>query len=134
MRRKLSGVLLCFLLFCPTNAAQKKSEYHTGHLLKIEDIGVAIYPGDSGTAYKTDRLLYIREGSDEYVARYSVSYFGHDKSKLLKPDTDVPYRISGKSLFLKTQDGNEIKARLCQRVGPGLKCGSITFFGGKDTP
>ncbi len=126
MSRKLSGALLCFLLFCSTIWAQKKSEYRTGHLLKIKYVAI---PAEFETTYhKADHLLYIREGSDEYVARYSVTYFGHDKSKLLKPDTDVSYRISGKSLFVKTPGGNEIKARLCERVGPGVKCGNLTFF------
>jgi hypothetical protein len=128
MSRKLSGTVLCFLLSCPTIWAQKKSEYRAGHLLKIEV--VAIPAEFEKTAHKADHLLYILEGSDEYVALYGVTYFGHDKSKLLKPDTDVSYRISGKSLFLKTPDGNEIKARLCERVGPGLvKCGNLTFAG-----
>jgi len=128
MSRKLSVALLCFLLFCSTIWAQKKSEHRTGHLLKVED--VAIPAEFEKTAHKADHLLYIREGSDEYVALYSVTYFGHDKSKLLKPDTDVSYRISGKSLFVKTPDANEIKARLCEGVGPVVKCGNVTFAGG----
>ena len=130
MRRKLSGVLLCFLLFCPADSAQKKAEYRTGRLLKIENVN---FPGDPGTAHKVDCLFYIREGSDEYVARYNVTFFGHDKSKLLKPDADVSYRISGKSMFVKTPDGNEIKAHLCERSRLGLKCGDMTLLG-KDTP
>ena len=133
MRRKLSGVILCFLLFCPINSAQKAQEYRTGHLRKIEDINFVLPPGESGTIHKVDCLFYIREGSDEYVARYNVTYFGRDKSKLLKPDTDVSYRISGKSMFVKTPNGNEIKARLCERSGVGLKCGNMTLLG-KDTP
>src|SRR6267154_4347602 len=113
MCRKTSGALLCFLLFCPTIRAQKKSEYRTGHILKIEDVGYI--PSESGETYhKADVLLYIRDGSDEFVARYYVTIFGHDKSKVLKPDTDVSYRISGKSLFVKTPDGKELKAGLCR--------------------
>jgi hypothetical protein len=123
---------LCFLLLCPNIWAQKKPEYRTGHLLKIEDVGYI--PVESGETYhKADVLLYIREGSDEYVARYYVTICGHDKSKVLKPDTDVSYRVSGKSLFVKTPDGNELKAGLCERIGPMLKCGNLKFLG-KDTP
>jgi hypothetical protein len=132
MCRKTSGALLCFLLFCPTIWAQKKSEYRTGHILKIEDVGYI--PSESGETYhKADVLLYIRDGSDQYIGRYYVTIFGHDKSKVLKPDTDVPHRVSGKSLFVKTPGGNEIKAGLCERIEPMLKCGNLTFLG-KDTP
>jgi hypothetical protein len=133
MRRMLSGVLLCFLLFRPINWAQKNSEYRTGHLLKIENVNFATYPGDSGTAHKVDCVLYIRDGSDEHVARYSVTFFGHDKSELLKLDTDVSYRISSKNLFVKTPDDKEIKARLCEKSRLGLKCGNRTLLG-KNTP
>jgi hypothetical protein len=133
MRRLLTGALLCFLLFCSINWAQKKSEYRTGHLLKVENVNFATYPGDSGTAHKADVLVYIREGSDDHVARYSVTFFGHDKSELLKPDTDVSFRISGKSLFVRTADGKEIKAQLCERSRLGLKCGNMTLLG-RDTP
>lgn len=138
MCRKLSGALSCFLLLCPAVRAQKKTEYRTGHLLKIEDVTIGTFePGD--TYYKTDLLLYIREGSDEYVAHYRVTIFGHDKSKVLKPDTDVSFRVSGKSLFVKPPDGTEMKSRLCEKVqirgvpGDALKCGDMTYLG-RDIP
>ena len=61
----------------------------------------------------------------------------HDKSDWLRPDMDVQYRVSGKSLFVKIADDKEIKAKLCQRVklsdkiggASGIKCGDSIFLG-----
>ncbi|HEV2299408.1 MAG TPA: hypothetical protein VGR72_12935 [Candidatus Acidoferrales bacterium] len=113
----LVRVFLCVLLFTVTISAQKKPEYRTGHLLKVEDSTDLM-----DQTHKANYLLHIRDGADEYVARYSMTWFGHDRSGLLKPDTDVSYRISGKSLFVKTPDGKEIKARLCKMRGSILAC------------
>jgi hypothetical protein len=59
--------------------------------------------------------------------------FGHDRSNQLKPDSDIQYRISGKNLFVKTQDSKEIKGRLCEKLKyqgfPGIKCGDSIMSG-----
>lgn len=115
----LVRTFLCVLLFTATISAQKKPEYRTGHLLEVENSTDLL-----DRTHKASYTLHIRDGADECVARYSMTYFGHDRSGLLKPDTDVSYRISGKSLFVKTPDGKEIKARLCQMRGSCVVCGS----------
>ena len=107
---KLSGAFLCVLLACAAILAQKKSEYRTGHLIKVENDTDLL-----DQSHKASYLLYIHDGSDEVVASYSMTYFSHDRSSLLKPDTDVSYRISGKNLFVVASDGKEIKAHLCHR-------------------
>jgi len=130
MIKKCSSALFCLLLFCSALLAQKKPEYRAGRLLKIEDLFI---PAEIDKTHKANYLLYIRDGSEEYVARYRMTYFSHDKSKLLKPDSDVSYRISGKSLFVKTPDGDEIKSSLCEKLASGVKCGS-DFFGSPSSP
>ncbi len=50
---------------------------------------------------------------------------GHDRAKNLKADTDVSYRISGNSLYLKTADGEEIKSSLCKTAHNFQKCGDL---------
>jgi hypothetical protein len=86
------------------------------------------------SAGKTAYLLHIRDGSAEYFALYSVNpLFGHDRSRLLKSDSDIQYRISGKSLFVKTEGSEEIKGRLCEKFTrgetSGVKCGGALFLG-----
>jgi hypothetical protein len=130
MMRKLGYALLCVPLICLTLGAQKESEYRAGRLLKISDKSY-ISPDAAG---KTAYLLRIQDGTNEYLALYSLNQlFGHDRSKQLKADTDIQYRISGKDLFVKTQDSKDIKARLCKRVqigtSPGVKCGDLLILG-----
>jgi hypothetical protein len=133
MIQKLSCAFLSVLLVCLTVSAQRESEYRVGRLLKVSNQSYVL-PGSAG---KTAYLLHIQDGSNEYFALYNVNYmFGHDRSNLLKPDSDIQYRISGKSLFVKTQDTKEIKGRLCARVQIGgssaVRCGDM-LVSGKDT-
>ena len=130
MIRKLGHLLLCVQLICPALWAQKEPEYRAGRLLKISDQSY-ISPDSAG---KTAYLLHLQDGANEYFALYSLNQlFGHDRSKQLKADTDIQYRISGKNLFVKTQDSKEIKARLCKKVqfggSPGVKCGDLLILG-----
>jgi hypothetical protein len=71
-------------------------------------------------------LLLIQDGSDQYVAHYRVTYFGH-VNKDLTAGSDVQFRIAGKHVFVKTKDGKEIRARLCDRLGDGVRCGNVAF-------
>jgi len=124
---KLGCALLCVPLLCLTVWAQK--EYRAGRLLRISDHSY-ISPDSPG---KTAYLLHLQEGPSQYFALYSVNQlFGHDRSKQLKPESDIQFRISGESLFLKSQD-KEIKTRLCERVQvaglPGVKCGGAMILG-----
>jgi len=130
MKQKLGYALLCVPLVCLTLWAQKESEYRAGRLLKVSNQSY-VMPDSAG---KTAYLLHIQDGSNDYFALYSVNpLFGHDRSNQLKPDSDIQYRISGKNLFLKTQDIKEIKGRLCEKVklggSPGLKCGDLVILG-----
>jgi len=122
----LLRALLCVAFLCVTVWAQKQTDYRTGRLLEVRDVS------DLGSG-KSAHLLHIRDGSDDYFALYSVLHpffvLRHDQSDSLRPDTDVQYRISGKSLFLKTSDSKEIKGNLCQQVRlrgvPWVKCGGL---------
>jgi len=130
MNRKIGWALLCVPLFCLTIWAQKESDYHTGRLLKVTD-----YSDPGSASLNLDYLLHIRDGSNDYFARYrSVFIFGHDRSNLLKADSDVQYRVSGKDLYVKTSDNKEIKARVCTKITyrafPGVQCGSDRILGG----
>lgn len=128
MMRKLGNALLCAVFVCVTVQAQK--EYRTGRLLKVSDESY-VSPGSAG---KTAYLLHIRDGSNDYFALYNVNFlFSHDRSKQLRPDSDIQYRISGKSLFVKIEESKEIKGRLCEKVqmagSPAVKCGGAVFLG-----
>jgi hypothetical protein len=130
MIQKLGSALLCVTFVCLTVWAQKESEYRAGRLLKVSNQSYVLPDRAGKTAY----LLHIQDGPNEYFALYNVnSLFGHDRSNLLKPNSDIQYRISGKNLFLKTQDSKEIKGRLCEKVkiggSPGVKCGDLVVLG-----
>lgn len=132
MLPQLGCALLCVLLLGLNVWAQKESQYLSGRLLKVSDQSY-VSPDSAG---KTAYLLHIQEGPNEYFALYSVNQlFGHDRSNQLKSGADIQFRISGKSLFLKTAD-KEVKTRLCERVqiagAPGVKCGNLLVLG-KDT-
>jgi hypothetical protein len=134
MNASLSRAFVCVVLSCLTVCAQKQPEYHTGRLLTVS---YEIVSDAAEDAY----LLHIRDGANEYFALYKVKLlFRHNRSDLLKPDTDVQYRISGKSLFVKTPDSKEIKSGLCERgtftfaakfgsAQPVVKCGGVLFLG-----
>jgi hypothetical protein len=130
MIQKLVCALLCVSLVCLTLRAQKESDYRAGRLLKVSNESFVLPDRAGKTAY----LLHIEDGSNEYFALYNVNQlFGHDRSNQLKPNSDIQYRISGKSLFLKTEGTKEIKGRLCEKVNiggsQGLKCGDLVLFG-----
>src|SRR5690349_21047243 len=130
MALKLSCALLCVVFVSVTLWAQKEAQYRTGRLLKVSSHTYAL-PDRVG---KIQYLLRIQDGANQYFAMYSVNpLFGHDRSDFLKPDSDIQYRISGKSLFVKVQDSKEIKAHLCERVqmagSPGVKCGDSVISG-----
>jgi hypothetical protein len=127
---------LCLPVFCLAVGAQNGSDYHTGRLLSITDRSYA-WPldGSAGPAY----VLHIQDGPNLYFALYTgepmitvKQLSGHEDGPL-KPETDIQYRIWGKTLFLKTsQDRKVTKTRLCDMVKfqgvPGVKCGAVTFF------
>jgi hypothetical protein len=60
-------------------------------------------------------LIKVSDGDAETIGFYKVTCFGHDTVKALKNDTDIPYRVSGKNLFLKSPEGHEVKAQLCEQ-------------------
>jgi hypothetical protein len=130
MIRRLAYALLCVPLVCLTLWAQKEPDYHTGRLLKVSNQSYALPDSAGKTAY----LLHILDGSNEYFPLYNANFiFGRDRSSQLKPDSDIQYRISGKYLFLTTQDSKEIKGSLCKKVifagSPCIKRGDLLILG-----
>jgi hypothetical protein len=109
------------VLQCSVVLAQSKPEYRKGRLLKVNDATDIL-----DTTHKAAFLLLIQDGSDQYVGHYTVTYFGHVNKSLLA-GSDIEFRLSGKHLFLKTPDGKEIKARLCDRAGEAVRCGNVAF-------
>jgi hypothetical protein len=110
----------------PTHAGDQPKkpdtgQYRTGRLLKIQDATDVL-----DRTHKAAFLLLILDGSDEYVAHYTVTYFGH-VNKNLVAGNDIEFRISGNHVFVKTPDGKEIKARLCERIGDAVRCGDVAF-------
>ena len=113
-----------------TAHAQKKVDYKVGRLLKVSDQSFISPDGNNKIAY----LIHLKEHENDYFGLYNVHILlGHDQSKLLKPDSEVQFRVSGKDLFIKTEENKELKARLCEKVmvfgSPAVKCGGLTIMG-----
>ena len=94
------------LVFCSVAGAEN-AQYRTARLVKVENATDLL-----DTTHKAAFLLLIQDGSDQYVAHYRVTYFGHVNIDLTA-GTEVQFRISGENVFVKTPDGKEIKARSC---------------------
>ena len=134
--RPFGFVLACGLLVAVTVFAQKLSDYRTGRMVKVTGLD---YVDPGGGKSQSAFLLHIQDGKQDIFGKFTVNIlFGHDPRSAFKANADVPYRMSGKSLFVKTPDNKEIKGRLCERVSwsgtPAIKCGGdvITFGQGEE--
>jgi hypothetical protein len=119
MNARLGRAFLCVLLLCLTVSAQKQIEYHTG-VLDVRKASDASPDKPDKTTY----LLHIRDSSTDYFALSNLKFRESDLTKA----TDVQYRISGKSLFVRVPEREEIKSRICEMpqfsgVTLGVKCG-----------
>ena len=130
-RMALVGQLfLCVLvLLVPQTVAQKtntsdsaksKPAFHAGQLVKIENV-----TDTSKQSEKAGYLLTIRDGTEQYFAHYTMTYFSHDRSKEFEEGKDIQYRIDGKHLIVRSPQGEEIKMRLCQQAGNWVRCGNM---------
>ncbi len=117
MKRTITLIALSFLL-CSAIWAQVTSEYRTGRLTMVGYVPMPLEVG--GTRY----LIGVREGSYQYIALNKATDSAHDYIKELRTGTEVSYRISGKSLFVKTTGGHEVEAHLCKSVGQISDCDS----------
>jgi hypothetical protein len=108
-----------------TALAEKNADFRTGHLVKVEYVAIPAEPGR--TTYKASYLIRVKDGTSENVGLYNITIFGHDYAKELKNDTDIPFRIDGKHLYLKSPEGHEMKALLCQVSGNSTRCGVDVF-------
>lgn len=122
--RILGLVLSCGFLLAVTVFAEKPPDYRTGRVVKVSGQDYVDPGGKSQVAF----LLHIQDGTQEFFGKFTVNIlFGHDQRKAFKENADVPYRVSGKSLFVKTPEDKELKGRLCERISwggtPAIKCG-----------
>jgi hypothetical protein len=133
--RLLGFLLACELLLTVTVFAQKQPDYRTGQVVKVSGQDYVDPGGKSQIAF----LLHIQDGTQDLFGKFTVNVlFGHDSRTEFKANADVPYRISGKSIFVKTPENKEIKGRVCERVSwkgtPAIKCGGepVTFGPGEE--
>jgi hypothetical protein len=136
MMRLIGYFFVCGLLVTGTVFAQKESDYRTGRVVKVTGADY-VDPGGKG---QIAFLLHIQDGTQEIFGKFTVNIlFGHDSRSEFKPNADVPYRISGKSLFVKTAANKEIKGHVCERVSwrgtPAIKCGGdvMTYSEGEES-
>ena len=116
MKPRLYCAVLGVFLSCLTGWAQKPIDYRTG-LLDVRNA--------SDTPTKTVYLLHVSDVPNEYFALYNPK---SPDSDLLKLQTDVQYRVSGKNLFVRIPERQEVTSRLCKqpqfsKSGLGVKCG-----------
>jgi hypothetical protein len=122
---RLTTVFLCVCVSTPC-FAQKPSD-SLGHLLKIVAGTNSLEPGREN--YKPNYLFKIRTGETVSIALYHLGGRQQGYVDAFNDNTDVPSRISGKNLFLKTPDGHELKLLLCDVKHKATVCGDEIFPG-----
>jgi len=72
-------------------------------------------------------LITFHDGQTAIPVLYRYALFQHDFTKELHAGMDIPYRIEGKHVYLRSQDGKEVKTALCEEKGVKLRCADMIF-------
>jgi hypothetical protein len=99
----------------------------TARLMGIEDFSLdrAIQTGRAN--YLGVYLITLQDGQNPIKVLYRYALFQHDFTRELHAGADIPYRLDGKHVYLKSQDGKEVKTSLCEEKGAKLHCADMVF-------
>jgi hypothetical protein len=119
----LSTVLVVASQSIPQTASPQPSAPGTARLIGIEDL-TAFQPIGRGS-YLGVYLLTLQDGQNAMKVLYRYALFQHDFTKGISSGMDIPYRLDGKHVYLKSQDGKEVKTALCEEKGDKLHCADL---------
>ena len=149
MRCSILRVLFLFLCFPPLahsqNAAAQASpapapappaetpgaagnhDLHGAVLRSVRDITREEVIQTGRMSYLGVYLLTLQDGATETTVLYRYAAFQHDYTKQINIGMSIPYRVSGKHMFLGSQGGKEVKTDVCEPAGDKLRCGGVLF-------
>jgi len=103
----------------------------TARLINIDDFTREETIQTGRMSYLGVYLITLQDGQTTLPVLYRYALFQHDFTKEIHAGMDIPYRIDGKHLYLKSQDSKEVKTALCEPKGNKLHCADVTFEPGK---
>lgn len=105
-------------------AASNAPGVRTARLMNIEDVTLFQPPKEN---YLGAYILTLQDGQTAISVLFHYGLFQHDYTKEIHAGMDIPYRTSGKHVYLKSQDGKEVRTALCESKGDKIRCGIETF-------
>jgi hypothetical protein len=93
--------------------------------MDIEDLSRAAAIQTGRASYLGVYLMTLQDGQIAMKVLYRYALFQHDFTKELHAGMDIPYRLDGKHVYFKSQDGKEVKAALCEEKGEKLHCADL---------
>jgi hypothetical protein len=120
-------LLLLSLLLATVGNAAVSSAPGTARLMGVEDYTRDDVMQTGRMSYLGVYLITLQDGENEIKALYRYALFQHDFTREIHTGMDIPYRLDGKHVYFKSQDGKEVKAALCEEKGVKLHCADVTF-------
>jgi hypothetical protein len=99
----------------------------TARLMNVEDFTRDEVIQTGRMSYLGVYLITLQDGQNEMAVLYRYGLLQHDFTKELHAGMEIPYRIDGKHVFFKSQEGKEVKTSLCEDKGNKLRCADWTF-------
>ena len=130
MRRTLlllSSLLAVALQSLAQTDSPQSSVPGTARLMKIEDFSLDRTIQTGRASYLGVYLITLQDGQTAIPVLYRYALFQHDLTREVHAGMDIPYRIDGKHVYLKSQDGKEVKTALCEPKGEKLHCADMIF-------
>ena len=130
MRRTLlllSSLLAVALQSLAQTDSPQSSVPGTARLMKIEDFSLDRTIQTGRASYLGVYLITLQDGQTAIPVLYRYALFQHDFTREVHAGMDIPYRIDGKHVYLKSQDGKEVKTALCEPKGVKLHCADMIF-------
>jgi hypothetical protein len=114
-----------FLAAAGNTAVGSDPNARTARLMSIEDLSrdVAIQTGRA--SYLGVYLMTLQDGQNEMKVLYRYALFQHDFTREISAGMDIPYRLDGKHVYFKSQEGKDVKAALCEEKGDKLHCADL---------
>jgi hypothetical protein len=123
---KQTFLLLTLSLAAAGNTAVNNAP-GTARLMGIEDYTRDDVMQTGRMSYLGVYLITLQDGQNEIKVLYRYDLFHHDFTREVHTGMDIPYRLDGKHVYFKSQDGKEVKAALCEEKGVKLHCADVTF-------
>jgi hypothetical protein len=125
---KRTLLLLAWLLAAAASpAVGSDPNSSTARVVDIQDYSMDRTIQTGRANYLGVFLITLQDGQNEINVLYRYALFQHDFTKEIHAGMDIPYRLDGKHVYFKSQDGKDVKAALCEEKGDKLHCADMIF-------